>query len=56
MLYLRTTKDKYIEMYDKSTSQLHKYTKVIRILAKVYLPITLVPLLKLQEMKSKNDK
>ena len=42
MLYLRTIKDKYIEMYSKFISQLHNYPKAIRILAKGYLPITLV--------------
>ena len=31
MLYCRTIKDKYIEMYNEFISQLHKYTKVIRI-------------------------
>ena len=34
MLYLRTIKDKYIEMYNEFISQLHNYTKVIRIMAK----------------------
>ena len=42
MLYLRTIKDKYIELYNEFTSQLHNYAKVIRILAKGYLPILLV--------------
>ena len=41
-LYLRTIKDKYIEMYNEFISQLHNFTKVTRILAKVYLPMTLV--------------
>ena len=46
MLYLRTIEDKYIEMYKKFISQIHNYTKAIIILAKGYLPITLViPLL-----------
>ena len=39
MLYLRTIKDKCIEMYNEFISQIHSYTKVIRILAKGYLPI-----------------
>ena len=47
---LRTIKDKYIETYNAFISQLHNYAKVIRILAKVYLPITLITLLKLQEI------
>ena len=35
MLYLRTIKDKYIEMYNEFISQLHSYTKAIRIWQKV---------------------
>ena len=35
MLYLRTTNDKYIEIYNEFISQLHIYAKVVRILAKV---------------------
>ena len=50
MLYLRTIKDKYIEMYNEFISQLHNYAKVIRILTKGYLPISLVKPLKLQEI------
>ena len=50
VLHLRTIKDKYIEMYSEFISQLHNYAKVIRILAKGYLPITLVTSLKLQEI------
>ena len=36
MLYLRTIKDKYIEIYNEFISQLHVYVKVVRILAKTY--------------------
>ena len=43
-------KDKYIEMYNKFISQLHNYAKAIRILAKGYLPISLVTSLKLKEI------
>ena len=50
MLYLRTIKDKYIEIYNESISQLHIYTKAVRILAKGYLPISLITPLKLQEI------
>ena len=50
MLYLRTIKDKYIEIYDEFISQLHIYSKAVRILAKGYLPISLITLLKLQEI------
>ena len=50
MLYLRTIKDKYIVIYNEYISQLHIYAKVVRILAKVYLPISLITPLKLQEI------
>ena len=50
MLYLRTIKDKYIEMYNEFISQPHSYTKAIRILAKGYLPILLSTPLKLLEI------
>ena len=42
MLYLRTIKDKYIEMYNEFILQIHNYAKVIRILSKGYLPISLI--------------
>ena len=48
MLYLRTIKDKYIEIYNKFISQIHIYTKAVRILAKGYLPNSLITSLKLQ--------
>ena len=50
MLYLRTIKHKYIELYNEFISQLHNYAKAIGILAKGYLPISLVTPLKLQEI------
>ena len=50
MLYLRTMKDKYIEIYSEFISQLHIYAKAVRILAKGYLPISFITLLKLQEI------
>ena len=34
MLYLRTIKDKYIEMYNEFILQLHNYAKVIRVFGK----------------------
>ena len=49
MLYLRTVTDKDIEIYNEFISQLHVYAKAVRILAKGYLPITLITPLKLQE-------
>ena len=50
MLYLTIIKDKYIEIYNEFISQLHIYTKTVRILAKGYLPISLITPLKLQEI------
>ena len=50
MLYLRTIKDKDIEIYNKFISQLYIYAKAVRILAKGYLPISLITALKLQEI------
>ena len=50
MLYLRTIKDKYIEIYNEFISQLHTYAKAVRILAKGYLSISLITPLKLQEI------
>ena len=43
-------KDKYIEIYNEFNSQLQIYAKAVRILAKGYLPILLITLLKLQEI------
>ena len=50
ILYLRTIKDKYIEIYNEFISQLHIYSKAVGILAKGYLPILLITPLKLQEI------
>ena len=50
MLYLKTIKDEYIEIYNEFISQLHIYTKVVLILAKGYLPTSLITPLKLQKI------
>ena len=50
MLYLWMIKDKYIKIYNEFISQLWIYAKAVRILAKGYLPISLVTSLKLQEI------
>ena len=50
MLYLRTIKDKYIEIYNEFISQLHIYTKAVRTLAKGYRPISLITPLKVKEI------
>ena len=50
LLYLRTVKEKYVLLYKEFISQLHIYATAIRTLAKRYLPISLVTLLKLKEI------
>ena len=52
LLYLRTIQDKYIALYMELLTQLQIYTSVIRILAKGYLPNTLVTFSKLKEILS----
>ena len=42
LLYLRTLKEKYVKMYEEFIMQLCIYAKAIRILAKGYLPISLI--------------
>ena len=49
LLYLRTIQDKYIALYRELISQLCMYASAIRILAKGYLPNTLITLGKLKE-------
>ena len=43
-------KDKYIKIYNEFILQLHIYAKAFRILAKGYLPISLIMPLKLKEI------
>ena len=50
LLYLRTVKDKYIALYRELITQLHIYMTSIRILAKGYLPISLITPSKLREI------
>ena len=42
VLFLTTIKEKYVRMYEKFIPELRSYSKVIRILSKGYLPITLI--------------
>ena len=46
----RTVQDKYIALYKELITQLHIYTTSIRILAKGYLPISLITPSKLREI------
>ena len=50
LLYSHAIKEKYIAVYNEFITQLHIYMKAIRILAKGYLPISLITLYKLQEI------
>ena len=50
LLYLRTIQDKYIMLYRELISQLHIYASAIRILAKGFLPNTLITPVKLKEI------
>ena len=49
VLYLRMLREKYVKMYKEFNSQLYMYAKVIRILSKGYLPISLLTPSKLWE-------
>ena len=50
LLYLRTLGEKCENMYEEFIMQLHMYATTIRILAKGYIPISLISLIKLQEI------
>ena len=50
LLYLRVIHDKYISLYKELITQLKAYVSAIRILSKGYLPTTLIPPNKLQDI------
>ena len=50
LLYLRTIQDTYVLLYKELITQLHIYATAIRIMAKGYLPISLITPLKLKEI------
>ena len=50
LLFLRVTQDKYISLYRELITQLCTYVSAIRVLAKGYLPNTLITPRKLQEI------
>ena len=50
LLFLRIIQDKYISLYRELITQLHIYVSAIRILAKGYLPNTLLTPKELQEI------
>ena len=55
LLFLTSTREKYVKMYERFVNQLRMYSQVIRVLSKGYLPISLLPPSKLnailQEVK-----
>ena len=50
LLFLRIVQDKYISLYRELVTQLKSYVSAIRVLAKGYLPTTLITPSKLQEI------
>ena len=52
LLYLRIIQDKYVALYRELISQLHTYVSAFRVLAKGYLPNTLIKPEKLQEIST----
>ena len=50
MLFLRVVQDKYISLYKELITQLKSYVSAIRVLAKGYLPTTLITQSKLLEI------
>ena len=56
LLFLRVVQDKYISLYKELITQLKSYVSAIRILAKGYLPITLITPSKLQEILAEDTK
>ena len=52
LVYLRTVQDNYISLYKELIIQLHIYATTIRVLAKGYLPISLITPWKLKETLS----
>ena len=56
LLFLRVVHDKYILLYKELVAQLKSYVSAIRILAKGYLPTTLITPSKLQEILAEGTK
>ena len=50
VLFLTTVTEKYVKMYEKFIEELKLYSKVIRVLSKGYLPISLLPPSKLENI------
>ena len=56
LIFLTNARGKYVKMYERFIMQLQIYAKVIRILSKGYLPTSLLPPSKLQEILCKVKK
>ena len=52
ILFLTTVREKYVRMYERFIEELKLYSRAIRILSKGYLPISLLPLSKLEKILS----
>ena len=50
ILFLNTVREKYIRMYEIFLEELKLYSRAIRVLSKGYLPISLLPLSKLEKI------
>ena len=50
ILFLTTIREKYVKMYERFIEELKLYSKVIRVLLKGYLPISLLPPSKLEKI------
>ena len=50
VLFMTTVREKYVKMYERFTEELKLYSRAIRFLSKGYLPISLLPLSKLEKI------
>ena len=53
VLFLTTVREKYVKTYERFIEEMKLYSKVIRVLSKGYLPISLFPLSKLEKILKK---
>ena len=50
VLFLTTVREKYVKMYERFIEEMKLYSRAIRVLPKVYLPISLLPPSKLEKI------
>ena len=53
LLFLTTTREKYVKMYERCINQVRMYSMVIKVLSKGYLPISILPPSKLKTILQK---